>query len=119
VETFEYVAIFRAGTYLLLFFLLPPLLLAAVRLHEAAPGLAATVISVVAIWSTETGRGAFVAGSVLDASALVWFLIAVTVTALAFSCFRRAQSLALPGGLLLMGWLFGGGLYAALDNSHK
>ena len=112
------VLIFRVGTYLPLFLLFPPMLFLTARLHEAAPALAATVIAFVAIWGTKMGRGPFVAGSGIDLSALVFFLVAVMVNALAFSSFRRARNLALPGTILLTGWLLGACLYASLDASR-
>ncbi len=104
--------------YPALFFFIPLLLLAAAWLHEAGPGLAASLIGVGAIWWTKAGRGALAGTSEIAGYALVLFLVCLLVNALALCCFRRARNLALPGGILLAGWIFGGWLYGSFETSR-
>jgi hypothetical protein len=46
---------------------------------------------------------------------LALFVIALSLSALAFQAFRASGSLALPSGILLAGWALSGWLYTALD----
>jgi signal transduction histidine kinase/CheY-like chemotaxis protein len=82
----------------------------------AAPAVIATVATAVLVSSS---GGAQSSGSGINSDpGLYLFLAGVSLTAIALSCFRQARSLALPGSILLGGWIFGGWLYESLDQSR-
>jgi signal transduction histidine kinase/CheY-like chemotaxis protein/integral membrane sensor domain MASE1 len=99
--------------------LLPATILAAAWVDEAAVGFAAAMAGGIVIWATQAGRGPFASGPHTEEMApFVFFLILLLVNSLALSCFRRLGSLALPGSVVVAGWLFGGWLYTSFDHSR-
>jgi integral membrane sensor domain MASE1 len=91
--------------------LLSATILAAAWVDEAAVGLAAAVAGGIVIWATQAGRGPFASGPGTEEMApFVFFLVLLLVNSLALSCFCRLGSLALPGSVVMAGWLFGGWL---------
>jgi signal transduction histidine kinase/DNA-binding response OmpR family regulator/integral membrane sensor domain MASE1 len=97
--------------------LLPATILAAAWVDEAAVGLAAAVAGGIVIWATQAGRGPFAPGTE-EMAAFVFFLVLLLVNSLALSSFRRLGSLALPGSVVVAGWLFGGWLYTSFDHTR-
>ena len=99
--------------------LLPAAVLAAAWVDEAAVGFAAAMAGGIVIWATQAGRGPFAFGSgAQEMAPFVFFLILLLVNSLALSCFRRLGTLALPGSVVLAGWLFGGWLYTSFDHGR-
>jgi len=111
-----YLVFFRPDTRYLLFSVFLLILIAAAWLGPAAARFAAFITSFAAICATRIGIGAFAGGTLPEnLQNLAFFLVAVSLTAMAVGAFRAIGNLSLPAGVLLAGWAFSGWLYASLD----
>ena len=104
--------------------LLPLALLALASLDEEAPAIAVSVFVAELMAAAAMGRGPLALPpstkslSVELLPALGLFLTPLLINAQMLRSFKRAQTLALPGGILLVGWVFGGLLYFSLDRER-
>ncbi len=115
-----YFIFFRTAESYLLFTVFLLILVAAAWLGPTAARVAALVIAGTAVWATHNGVGSFAGGTLSgNLQNLALFLIAVSVTGIAVGGFRAASNLALPGGVLLMGWAVSGWLYGSMDRDRK
>ena len=111
-----YLIFFWPDTSYLLFSVFVLILIAAAWMGPTAARVSALAIASAAIWATHTGVGAFTGGTLRDnLRNLDLFLIAISLTGIAVGAFRSIGNLALPGGVLLAGWVLSGWLYASLD----
>lgn len=100
-----------------LFGIFPVMLLAAAWLGSFGVKLTAALISAIGIGAAFGGSGPFSSGVVnRDLLHLQLFLSSVAMAALILPVFRRAGSLVMAGGVLLLMWLISGWLFASL---HK
>ncbi|MBV8728684.1 MAG: MASE1 domain-containing protein, partial [Acidobacteriia bacterium] len=114
-----YVIVFRPEASSLLFFVFGLMLAAAALCGPFAARLAALVITIVIITATHLGVGPFRGTSLHEyLMNLDLFLAATSLTGMALGAFRKSGSLALPGGVLLVGWALSGWLYASMDRDR-
>jgi len=109
-----YFVFFQPSAFRLLFAVFPLMLLAAAWLGPLATRLTAMVIAAMSMAGAGIGPGPFTGGGE-NLHNLQLFLVSVSLTAIALGCFRKAGTLAWPGGILLAGWLLGGWVYASLE----
>jgi len=119
VATICYFIFSHAVASYLLFSVFLLILIAAAWLGPTSARAAALVIALTAMWATHNGVGAF-AGQTLSGNLLnlALFLTAVSVTGMAVGPFRMVNGLALPGGVLVVGWALSGWLYASMDRDR-
>jgi signal transduction histidine kinase len=109
----------RSESSYLVFSVFVMILIARAWLGPSAARLAALVIAACAIWVTHIGLGVFIASTLRESLVnLNLFLAAVALTGIALGALRVSGSLALPGGVLLVGWVLSGWLYASLDRDR-
>lgn len=112
--------IFHArGGVAFLFGIFPIMLLAAATLGSFGVKLSAALISAVGISAAFRGSGPFATGAVnQDLLHLQLFLSSVAIAALILPVFRRAGSLMMAGGVLLVMWLISGWLFWSLHEDR-
>jgi signal transduction histidine kinase/integral membrane sensor domain MASE1 len=113
------ISLSHGARYPMLYFVFPALLVAVAWVDEVGPGLASCTIALVVISGSKAGQGPFGRGYESEGEyAFVFFLVFLSVSALAVFYFRRAGSLALPGTILITGWFLGAWLYTSLDQNR-
>ncbi len=114
-----YFIFFRPAASYLLFLVFGLILIAGAWLAPPAARFTALLIAASAIWATHVGAGMFTGGTLHESLVnLDLFLAAVSLTGMAVCAFRASGNLALPGGVLLVGWVLSGWLYASLDRDR-
>jgi signal transduction histidine kinase len=109
----------RAGGSYLAFSVFVMILIGRAWLGPSAARLAALVIAASAVWATHIGVGVFIASTLPESLVnLDLFLAAVALTGMALGALRVSGGLALPGSVLLVGWVLSGWLYASLNRDR-
>ena len=110
---------FRTEASYLLFSVFLFILIAAAWLGPSAARMAAFVIAASAVWATHSGVGAFAAGTLRgNLLNLALFITAASLTGMAVGAFRSINHLALPGSVLVMGWILSSWLYGSMDRDR-
>ena len=109
----------RPAAPYLLFSVFVMILIAGAWLGPLEARFTALAIAATAIGATHLSAGMFAGGTLHESLInLDLFLAAVSLTGMAVGAFHVSGSLALPGGVLLVGWILSGWLYASLDRDR-